>query len=76
MPLGRVLDAFVTDDPPVDAAPPYDSSSAPEQCFWLLPELQEHLEKAALGSPMMIAIDDLQWADTARLAGKRLASAS
>ena len=34
------------------------------------------LEKAALGSPMMIAIDDLQWADTARLAGKRLASAS
>jgi hypothetical protein len=53
-------------------------SSAPEQRFWLLPELQERLEKAALSSLilMMIAIDDLQWADTARLAGERLASAS
>jgi hypothetical protein len=76
IPLGRVLDAFVADDPPVDAAPPRDLSSAPEHRFWLLPELQERLEKAALGSPMMIAIDDRQWADTARLAGERLASAS
>jgi hypothetical protein len=66
MPLGRVLDAFVTDDPPVDAAPPRDLSSASEHRFWLLPELQERLEKAALGSSMMIAIDDPQWADTAR----------
>ena len=76
MPLGRVLDAFVTDDPPVDPARPGDLSSAPEHGFWLIPELQERLEKAALGSPMMIAIDALNGQIPRAWPGRRLASAS
>jgi DNA-binding NarL/FixJ family response regulator len=35
----------------------------PEQRFWLLRDLQALLERAALESPLLIAIDDAQWAD-------------
>ena len=35
----------------------------PEQRFWLLRDLQQLLERAALESPLLIAIDDAQWAD-------------
>jgi DNA-binding CsgD family transcriptional regulator/tetratricopeptide (TPR) repeat protein len=36
----------------------------PEQRFWLLRDLQQLLERAALQAPLLIAIDDMQWADT------------
>jgi DNA-binding CsgD family transcriptional regulator len=35
----------------------------PEQRFWLLRDLQQLLERAALESPLLISIDDAQWAD-------------
>src|SRR5258707_15587774 len=35
----------------------------PEQRFWLLRDLQQLLERAALESPILIAIDDAQWVD-------------
>ncbi len=35
----------------------------PEQRFWLLRDLQALLERAALESPLLIAIDDAHWAD-------------
>jgi DNA-binding CsgD family transcriptional regulator/tetratricopeptide (TPR) repeat protein len=35
----------------------------PEQRFWLLRDLQALLERAALDSPLLIAIDDAHWAD-------------
>jgi DNA-binding CsgD family transcriptional regulator len=35
----------------------------PEQRFWLLRDLQALLERAALESPLVIAIDDAHWAD-------------
>ena len=35
----------------------------PEQRFWLLRDLQALLERAALESPLLIAIDDVHWAD-------------
>ena len=44
-----------------------DLSYSPDQRFWLLRELQESLERAALRSPMLISIDDVQWADAATL---------
>jgi DNA-binding CsgD family transcriptional regulator/tetratricopeptide (TPR) repeat protein len=43
----------------------------PEQRFWLLRDLQQMLERAALESQLMIAIDDAQWADGGTLAALR-----
>jgi DNA-binding CsgD family transcriptional regulator len=68
VPLGPLLDALlVADDPPVDAGVLRELSRSPDQRFWLLRELQDRLEQAALRTPMMITIDDLQWADAATL---------
>ena len=43
----------------------------PEQRFWLLRDLQQMLERAALESQLVIAIDDAQWADGGTLAALR-----
>src|SRR5216684_4707925 len=42
-----------------------------EQRFWLLRDLQQLLERAALESPLLIAIDDAQWADSGTVAALR-----
>ena len=66
VPLGVILDALVsTDDPPVDPARLHELSQSPDQRFWLLRELQESLEKAAHRAPLLVVVDDLQWADAA-----------
>ena len=66
VPLGAILDALVsTDDPPVDPARLHELSQSPDQRFWLLRELQEALEKAARRAPLLVVVDDLQWADAA-----------
>jgi DNA-binding NarL/FixJ family response regulator/energy-coupling factor transporter ATP-binding protein EcfA2 len=66
VPLGAILDALVsTDDPPVDPARLRELSQSPDQRFWLLRELQESLEKAAHRAPLLVVVDDLQWADAA-----------
>jgi predicted ATPase len=38
--------------------------SLPEQRYWLLEDLQALLERAALDAPLVISLDDLQWADS------------
>ena len=43
----------------------------PEQRFWLLRDLQQLLERAALESPLLIAIDDAQWVDSGTVAALR-----
>jgi predicted ATPase len=40
-------------------------SQSPDQRTWLLGELLEALEKAAHRAPLLVMVDDLQWADTA-----------
>jgi AAA ATPase domain len=66
VPLGAILDALVSaEDPPVDPARLLDLSQSPDQRLWLLRELQESLEKAAHHAPLLIVVDDLQWADAA-----------
>jgi DNA-binding NarL/FixJ family response regulator len=68
VPLGPLLEALVSSvDPPVDPDILRDLSKSPDQRFWLLRELQESLERAALRVPVMISIDDVQWADPATL---------
>ena len=66
VPLGAIMDALVsTDDPPVDPARLHELSQSPDQRFWLLRELQESLEKATHRAPLLVVVDDLQWADAA-----------
>jgi DNA-binding CsgD family transcriptional regulator/tetratricopeptide (TPR) repeat protein len=68
IPLGLLLDALVyTEDPPVDPDVLRELSRYPDQRFWLLRELQQQLESAALKRPLLIALDDIQWADEASL---------
>src|SRR6267154_253300 len=43
----------------------------PEQRFWLLRDLQQLLERAALESPLLIVIDDAQWVDSGTVAAFR-----
>ncbi len=38
--------------------------SLPEQRYWLLQDLEMLLERAALDRPLLISLDDLQWADS------------
>lgn len=69
IPLGPLLEALVSArDAPVDPAVLRDLSQSPDQRFWLLRELQEALERAALRAPVLISVDDVQWADEATLA--------
>jgi predicted ATPase len=46
-----------------------------DQRFWLLQDLQQVLERAALEAPIMISIDDVQWADSGTAAALRTLSA-
>src|SRR5215813_14227087 len=69
IPFGPLLEALVSaPDAPVDPAVLRDLSQFPDQRFWLLRELQEGLERAALRAPVLILVDDVQWADEATLA--------
>jgi DNA-binding CsgD family transcriptional regulator len=43
----------------------------PERRYWLLQDLQSLLERAALSGPMVICLDDLQWADGGTVASIR-----
>jgi DNA-binding CsgD family transcriptional regulator len=45
--------------------------SLPEQRYWLLQDLQALLERAALDAPLLISLDDLQWADSGTAAALR-----
>ena len=38
--------------------------SLPERRYWLLQDLEMLLERAALDGPLLISLDDLQWADS------------
>ncbi len=68
LPLGPLLDALMnTDDPPVDGAVLRELSGSADQRYWLLRELEERLERAAMAGPMVIGLDDIQWADAATL---------
>jgi DNA-binding CsgD family transcriptional regulator len=45
--------------------------SAPEQRYWVLQDIQAMLERAALDGPLLISLDDLQWADSGTAAALR-----
>ncbi len=48
-----------------------EAQSLPEQRYWLLQDLEGLLEQAALETPLMICLDDLQWTDGGTAAALR-----
>jgi DNA-binding CsgD family transcriptional regulator/tetratricopeptide (TPR) repeat protein len=72
VPLAPLLHALTAGDPPVlDADEVRGLPTGAAQRFWLLIELQERLERAALAGPLMICVDDLQWCDPQTLLALR-----
>ena len=45
--------------------------TAPEQRYWRLQDLQSLLERAAIGGPLLIFLDDVQWVDSGTVAALR-----
>ena len=45
--------------------------AAPEQRYWQLQDLQSLLERAAMGGPLLVFLDDVQWADGGTVAALR-----
>src|ERR1700677_3064914 len=48
-----------------------DAHSSPEQRYWLLQDLETMLEGAALKGPLLVCLDDVQWADSGTAAALR-----
>jgi DNA-binding NarL/FixJ family response regulator len=68
VPLAPLLEALmVSADAPVDRDRIRDLSLSADHRFWLMRELEESLQRSAGTAPMLIVIDDLQWADAVSL---------
>ena len=48
-----------------------DAHASPEQRYWLLQDLEALLERAALKGPLLVCLDDVQWADSGTAAALR-----
>jgi DNA-binding CsgD family transcriptional regulator len=48
-----------------------DAHASPEQRYWLLQDLEALLERAALTAPLLVCLDDVQWADSGTAAALR-----
>ena len=48
-----------------------DAHASPEQRYWLLQDLEALLEGAALNGPLLVCLDDVQWADSGTAAAVR-----
>jgi hypothetical protein len=63
VPMSTLLGVLFSDGGLLPAADVPDLPSGPEERYWLVQELETRLERAALEQPLLIALDDLQWAD-------------
>ncbi len=73
VPHGPLLDAVQAGPRPLFPPAVLDQLPiGPEQGYWLRRELRSHLEQAALRTPMLVCIDDLQWCDPESLRLVRL----
>lgn len=72
LPIGPLLAAlFEGADPLLRRAQLRDLEAVSQQRYWLLQELQELLERRAATAPLLLCLDDLQWADDGTLAALR-----
>jgi DNA-binding CsgD family transcriptional regulator len=70
--LGVLMDAlFSGPEPVLERSALGDSRTSREQRYWLLQDIQALLEQAALRRPVLICLDDLQWADSGTRAAIR-----
>jgi DNA-binding CsgD family transcriptional regulator len=70
--LSALMEALFDGPSPVlDRAALGDAHASPEQRYWLLQDLQALLERAALEAPLLVCLDDLQWADSGTAAALR-----
>jgi DNA-binding CsgD family transcriptional regulator len=70
--LAVLIEALFNDEPPLLDRSAFPSTHAsPEQRFWLLQDIQGLLERAAIGGPVLVCLDDLQWADNGTAAALR-----
>jgi DNA-binding CsgD family transcriptional regulator len=70
--LAVLMDAlFGGAEPLLDRSALGDSHASREQRYWLLQDIQTLLEQAALRQPILICLDDLQWADSGTRAAIR-----
>lgn len=72
VPFAPLLAALGAGDPPVvgaDVAAALESST--DTGYWVLHDLLAALEEAASREPLVVALDDVQWADNASLAALR-----
>jgi AAA ATPase domain len=71
--LAPLMEALFGSDPPlVDRGALRDVHAMPEQRFWLLRDIEALLDQAALDHPLLICLDDMQWADSGTAAALRL----
>ena len=62
--LAVLMDAlFGGPEPVLERSALGDSRASREQRYWLLQDIQTLLEQSALRQPILICLDDLQWAD-------------
>jgi DNA-binding CsgD family transcriptional regulator len=57
--------------PILDRAALGDAHASPEQRYWLLQDLEALLEEAAMKRPLLVCLDDVQWADGGTAAALR-----
>jgi ABC-type transport system involved in cytochrome c biogenesis ATPase subunit len=68
LPLAPLLDALIdSSEGGIDPVALRELGATEDQRYWLLRELEEQLEQAALQAPVLVALDDIQWADAATL---------
>ncbi|MCW2994563.1 MAG: putative regulatory protein [Conexibacter sp.] len=66
MPYSPLLDALLNAaEPLLDGTTLRSIAGLPDHRFWLMQELQDRLEQAALQRPLVMVVDDVQWADAA-----------
>ena len=69
VPFAPLLAATLNSDPPIGQAEMARTIGGQSDLrYWMLHELQGALEAAALDGPLMLVLDDLQWADAGTLA--------
>lgn len=72
VPFAPLLDAALSGDPPLgDVRALRRLATRSDLHSWLVYDLQAALEEAAAETPLLVALDDLQWADTGTLVALR-----
>jgi DNA-binding CsgD family transcriptional regulator len=62
--LSTLMSALLDGPQPIlDRAAFSEINSLPEQRYWMLEDIQGSLERAAVRTPVLICLDDLQWMD-------------